>query len=82
MSDNEFGVGTSIARQDVCVMIYNTTDKNIALDNEKFTDHISVAIYASIAVYAMKALGIVNGYENGKFKPMGNLTRAEASKVI
>ena len=30
----------------------------------------------------MKALGILNGYESGEFNPRGQLTRAEAAKVI
>lgn len=27
-------------------------------------------------------LGVMNGYEDGSFKPRGSATRAEASKVI
>ena len=30
----------------------------------------------------MKTIGLVDGYENGEFKPSGKLTRAEAVKVI
>ena len=52
------------------------------IDDERFTDHISISNYASNAVYAMKTMGVINGYENGEFIPTGNLTRAEAVKVI
>ncbi len=34
------------------------------------------------AVQTMAGLGILNGYEDGSFKPKQNLTRAEAAKII
>jgi len=33
-------------------------------------------------VYIVKKLGIINGYDDGTFKPEGFVTRAEASKVL
>lgn len=82
ISNAEFGVGMPISRQDMCVMIYNTTDKKAEFDDGIFADHSAIAKYAFNAVYAIKAMGIVNGYENGEFKPEGKLTRGEAVKVI
>ena len=34
------------------------------------------------AVDMCSALGIINGYTDGSFKPEGNVTRAEAAKMI
>ncbi len=82
ISDAEFGAGMSISRQDMCVMIYNVTGVKTDLTDNKFTDHSAISNYAFNAVYAMKTIGLVDGYENGEFKPSGKLTRAEAVKVI
>ena len=47
-----------------------------------FTDNDSIAPYATEAVAELVGLGIMNGYEDGSFRPRGNATRAEAAKVI
>ena len=84
IGENEFGAGMPISRQDMSVMIYNITEPGFELSDDvgAFKDHISISLYAINAVYAMKKIGVVNGYENGEFKPNGNLTRAEAVKII
>ena len=40
------------------------------------------ADYAAEAVSALAGAGIVNGLPDGRFNPLGSLTRAEAAKVI
>ena len=35
-----------------------------------------------ISEYAMRIAGILNGYEDGTFRPQGNATRAEAAKLF
>lgn len=81
-SDEYFGIGESIMRQDMATILYraiNRTGNAAALD---FTDSGSIAAYATDAVAELVGLGIMNGYEDGSFKPRGVATRAEASKVI
>ena len=51
------------------------------VSSEEFADDKSISSYAKKAVYSIKSLGIINGY-NGLFNPRDALTRAEASKVI
>lgn len=84
ISENAFGVGMTISRQDMAVMIYNVLGiETDAVENTKlFADDDNIADYAYNQVYVMKQLGLVNGYENGEFNPSGYLTRAEATKVI
>ena len=57
-------------------------DADISTNRDIFKDDASISSYAYKAVYSMKALGILNGYESGEFNPRGQLTRAEAAKVI
>lgn len=84
MSENSFGVGMTISRQDMSVMIYNVLgiENDVVKNTEMFADDNNIADYAYNQVYAIKQLGLINGYENGEFKPSGYLTRAEATKVI
>ena len=83
-SANTFGVGAPISRQDMSVIINNIIDidADISTNRDIFKDDASISSYAYKAVYSMKALGILNGYESGEFNPRGQLTRAEAAKVI
>lgn len=81
-SDDYFGVGESIMRQDMATILYraaNKTGDGVILD---FTDEASIAQYARDAVSELVGLDIMNGYEDGSFKPRGSATRAEAAKVI
>ena len=59
-----------------------TMKNDVSVSKDKFADDSSIAEYASDAVYSMKSLEVLNGYEDGTFKPLGQLTRAEAAKVI
>lgn len=81
-SDEYFGVGESIMRQDMATILYRAANKSgngVVLD---FTDDASIASYARDAISELVGLGVMNGYEDGSFKPRGNATRAEAAKVI
>ena len=81
---NEFGVGYAISRQDMSVIINNIIDikADISTNRDTFADDSDISSYAYEAVYSMKALGIIKGYDSGEFNPKGQLTRAEAAKVI
>ena len=84
VSDTSFGVGMPISRQDMSVMIFNILgiDLDTTVNTGLFADDDSIADYAYKPVYVMKQIGLINGYENGEFNPAGQLTRAEATKVI
>ena len=85
VSDTEFGVGTNISRQDMSVMIIRTLE-SLAVDfatknASAFADDNAISDYAAKSVYAMRSIGLIDGYNN-EFRPKDNLTRAEAAKVI
>lgn len=86
-SDEFFGIGENITRQDLCVMIANTLKVceitvNENYEAKSFTDEDEIADYAKDAVMLMQKLGAVNGYTDGRFEPMGTATRAEAAKIM
>lgn len=84
-SDVKFGVGENITRQDMAVILYNTLKYlNITLEEENtsFADIDDVSDYAVEAVSKLSAAKIINGYEDGSFKPLNPATRAEAAKLI
>lgn len=84
VSEDSFGIGSYISRQDMAVMI--TRAKNIELTEDMadntFTDSEQVSDYARQGVGYLKKSGVINGYEDGSFKPFGNVTRAETAKVL
>ena len=79
-----FGVMAVIAIAVLSVIINNVIgiDADISTNRDIFKDDTNISAYAYEAVYTMKSLGILKGYESGEFNPKGNLTRAEAAKVI
>lgn len=81
-SDEYFGIGEVIMRQDMATILYraaNLTGDGAVLD---FTDNNEIASYAMDAISEFVGLGVMNGYSDGSFKPRGSATRAEAAKVI
>ena len=82
VSDTQFGIGMNITRQDMAVMINRILDKNEVTDKSSdFVDVDDVSDYALDAVRYVKRIGLIQGYD-GQFRPLDNLTRAEAAKVI
>ena len=67
-------------------MIYKTMTLNgelkIEAEAETFADDDQIADYAREAVYAMRALGIINGNPDGTFCPNDTATRAQAAKML
>ena len=85
ISDTEFGIGSSITRQDMAVMITRTISelgiKTEKTETDEFTDKNKVSDYATEAVGYMKSIGLIQGYNN-EYRPRDNLTRSEAAKII
>lgn len=85
MDDNTFGVGRTITRQDMCVMLSRALKaRDITIKNKydkvKFSDPISD--YAEEAVVELQRYGLVNGVGDNLFDAYGNVTRAMAAKVL
>lgn len=85
ISDTEFGANQQITRQDICTVLGRILDAENTISaaaDSSFTDIDQVADYAVAAVKAFVAAGVVNGYEDGTFRPTANATRAEVSKIL
>ena len=81
--DNTFGRGTEISRQDACVLLHRALgEKTAEGDPKEFTDGNEISDYATEAVNTISAMGLVNGMDDGSFKPSNVMTRAEAAKLL
>ncbi len=85
--ENRFGTGQTLTREDAVVMMYRMTRlardiRAIQPADLTFTDAADISDYALEAVRMFVSAGVINGYESGKFIPQGNITRAEAAKII
>lgn len=82
-----FGPNRGITRQDFCTILYRyATTNSIVLPETKtvktFTDGDSIGSYAKTAVVACQKAGIINGYNDGSFRPDVPITIYEATKMI
>lgn len=87
MEQTYFGAEESITRQDFVVILMRAlkqfTEQILNVENEmKFSDAGEISEYAVEAVSDFRELGIVNGFEDGTFRPLNNITRAEAAIIL
>ena len=87
ISENMFGSGLPVTRQDMCAMIYNAVsasgtelDKKFA--QKTFEDNDMISPYAAEAVAVLQTAGIISGDENNEFRPQDGATRAEAAVML
>lgn len=80
--DGTFKPDVSITRGQACIMACNLLNYcGIEMKpGDGFPDIINH--YAEYHIKSLKALGIINGYEDGTFKPENNITRGQAAIVI
>ena len=73
-----------ITREDSAVILYNILSSNLSGDviAEVFTDDSDIADYAAEAVHKLKAAEVINGFEDGSFRPKEGLSRAQAAKIL
>lgn len=83
ISETEFMPNRHISRQDVCVIISRYLGERLPVtSNLIFADSADVADYAADAVASLSSAGILNGYEDGSFKPQSSITRAETAVIL
>lgn len=88
ISEDEFGVGLPVTREDAAVILVRAAEYagiTIAADNhgnDTFSDKADIAEYAVHAVEQLFAAGVINGKENMRFAPTEHATRAEVSKML
>ena len=71
-----------ITRQEVCVMLAKAAGMGSEGEQKAFTDAEAIAPWAADAVNVLVKAGVLNGYEDGSFRPEAFITRAEAASVL
>lgn len=82
ISEDEFGSKATVTRQDICVILARTLKQTAGESDVSFADIDLAAEYAKDSIKLMKKLGIINGYEDGSFKPMNYISRAETAQIL
>ena len=76
-----FRPDSSITREEMAVMAARCLDMTASAQVD-FSDSDSVSNWARDAVNALAAAGVINGFEDGTFRPGGISTRAEAAVIL
>lgn len=86
IDEKNFGVGKSITREDMAVILFRAAERNFGIkpeaDGERFGDDADISDYAKTAVYTLKCKGVVSGSGDNRFEAKRTATRAEAAKMI
>lgn len=85
ISETAFGVGQPVTREDAACMLARALELARAEpEREKavFSDQSEIADYAVDSVSYLASLGMINGDENGRFRPRQPVTRAEMAKLL
>ncbi len=81
-ADNTFKPNDLLTRQDAVLMLYRITGDMDDVQDVVFTDERDISDYALDAVLTLSKAGMINGFENGEFRPHENITRAQVSQII
>ncbi|MCK9268253.1 MAG: S-layer homology domain-containing protein, partial [Alkaliphilus sp.] len=80
--ENTFGPDDLITREQMAVMITRVLKISSQDSNIAFADKENISAWAKDSVAAAAEKGIIEGYPDNTFKPLGKATRAEAVTVI
>ncbi len=81
-SENSFGIGEKITRQDLAVVIARALGLEDTEEKADFKDFDKIPDYAKTAVIKLSKLGIITGFEDGTFRGSEPCTRAQAAVII
>jgi len=83
ISENRFGTGQLLTRQDMAVLCARVkNDIKKLRDNVDFADGGEIADYAKDAVSKLYMAGAINGMGDNQFVPLGQATRAQSAQMI
>ncbi|MFX3631734.1 MAG: Ig-like domain-containing protein [Candidatus Pristimantibacillus sp.] len=80
--DGTFKPENTVTRAEFSVMLMNALKSQEAGAELIFTDTAEISSWAKKAVSQAVQNGIINGYEDGTFRPNANITRAEMAMLI
>ncbi len=85
VGDNKFAPESFITREEAATILKRICDiGNLEIDysSSTFDDDVMISDWAKDAVYAMRALGIMQGVSNTEFSPKGTYTVEQAITTI
>ena len=84
VTENRFGSGQGLTRQDMAVICERAFgDKIVSVrEDADFIDEAAIADYAKEAVHKLYTSGVVNGMEDNSFAPASYATRAQAAQIL
>ena len=83
LSDDTFGIGVQITREDMAVMIARAVEAQAAgQDGTRFADWEEITDYARDSVAALADMGLIRGMRTADSSPKAFTSRAEAAKVL
>lgn len=77
-----FNPDAPLSRAQAAAMIGRTQEKGFAAASLTFSDAGSIPSYAAYYVQTLAAQGVLNGYEDGTFRPNANITRGQMAKIL
>lgn len=80
-SEESFGVDEPITRAQAAALMGRLLAPDVT-GTPAFTDSADIPEWAANPIYASVQLGLLAGNDDGTFKPMNNLTRAESATII
>ncbi len=87
VSETRFEPERAVTRQELCAMIDRALcvcgfELEQYIPTASFTDSEEIEGYARPAVERLSRAGLIEGYEDGSFRPGDSATRAEAAKLL
>ena len=77
-----FGTGMNMNRESFAVLIYRLMEFDETAKNVNFADAEEIAEWAVTAVGVLADKGILEGFDDGSFRPQDLLTRSQVASVI
>ncbi len=86
VSENRFGIGNLLTRQDMALICSRSASGRISLeekrDDAEFSDKDSISDYAKEAVSMLYKAEVINGMGDNCFEPFGTATRAQGAVML
>ncbi|TEB05928.1 Cellulosome-anchoring protein precursor [Pelotomaculum schinkii] len=80
--DNTFGPDDLITREQMAIMVVKAARLTMISEGTSFADNSGISEWAKGAVATVVKNGLMKGYPDNTFQPLGSATRAEAVTVI
>jgi uncharacterized protein YjdB len=80
--DGTFRPDRAVTRAEFVHMLMNTLQHNSDAIRVTFTDEAAIGSWAKASIAQAVQLGIVNGHEDGSFRPQAQIKRAEMATMI